>query len=166
MSRADVVHPSVAVPVLVLTLLLIVADSNNGAKANPVLNHENQLRNKLNQIDRDGKDKPSYIVSHSKSLTNFGEQHSYGVSNDKSDEIGHQNSDGSRAKRHLDFNIDADHEEGIGTDLVATVSATLYKSANGDTRVDGTARYSQHFGDYSGHGNAKVGGSLHLSHNY
>lgn len=65
--------------------------------------------------------------------------------------------------RELDINIDADHEEGVGTDLTASATANLYKTGN--TRVDGTIRYSQHFSDFNGYGNARVGGSIHLNHN-
>lgn len=157
-------HPStisMAATVLVLLLtLLIVADNNgNGAKANPVLDHENQLRNKFNQIDREGDHKPcGYTLNRSKSLTDFGKR--------SNDETGRRQYSGGRAKRQFDFNIDADHEEGVGTDVVASATANLYKSVSGETRLDGTARYSQHFGDYSGHGKAKVGGSLRFSHKY
>lgn len=69
-----------------------------------------------------------------------------------------------RTKRQFDLNIDAEHEEGIGTDLTAIASLNLYKSEN--TRIDGTAKYSQHFSDFNGYGKAKIGGSIHLTHNY
>lgn len=72
----------------------------------------------------------------------------------------------NRSKRQFDLTVDADHEEGIGTDLAASLNANLYKSDDGDTRLDGTARYTQHFSDYGAHGKAKVGVTLHLSHNY
>lgn len=157
MSSSHLSIVSIATLVLFFTLS-IVAKNIAGANAKPVLNHENQLRNKLNQIDREGDDKhySTTVVNHrSKSLTNFGEQ-SYG---------GHRRHNGGRAKRQFDFNIDADHEEGAGTDVVASATATLYKSVSGETRLDGTARYSQHIG-YSGYGKAKVGGSLHFRHHY
>lgn len=146
---------------LIFFALLIVDAHNRGAKANPVLNHENQLRNKLNQIDREGEDKHT-TVNCSQSLANFGKQ-SYGVN---SGAVGRHQHNGGRVKRQFDVDIDADHEEGVGTDVVASVTANLYKSVSGETRLDGTARYSQHFGDYPGHGKAKVGGSLHFSHKY
>lgn len=74
------------------------------------------------------------------------------------------NSQLTREKRQIDFNIDAEHEEGIGTDLTASASLNLYKSEN--TRIDGTARYSQHFSEFNGYGKAKIGASIHLTHNY
>lgn len=164
---------SIAVVFVLFSTLLIVADEKNGAKAFPVLNHENQLRHKLNQIDREDEDKHRTTVNGLKSLTNFG-KHSYGVSDSISsssrhssnnNDVHHRNS-GGRAKRQFDFDINADHEEGVGTDIVALATANLYKSVSGETRLDGKARYSQHFDDYSGYGKAKVGGSLHFSHNY
>lgn len=66
----------------------------------------------------------------------------------------------NRWKREFEFNIDADHEEGVGTDLVATLNANLYKTGN--TRLDATARYSKHYSDYGTNGNARYGGSLHF----
>lgn len=69
-----------------------------------------------------------------------------------------------RPKRQFDFTIDADHEDGLGTNLMASASVNLFKNDN--TRLDGTARYSQQFSEFSGHGKAKIGGSLHFSHNY
>lgn len=66
----------------------------------------------------------------------------------------------NRWKREFTFNIDADHEEGVGTDLVATLNANLYKTGN--TRLDATARYSKHYNDYGTNGNARYGGSLHF----
>lgn len=146
---------------VIIFALLIVAVQNNGAKANPVLSHENQLRNKLNQIDREGDDKHT-TVNRLQSATNFG-KHSYGVNGGQ---IGRRQNNEGRVKRQFDVDIDADHEEGVGTDVVVSVTANLYKSVSGETRLDGTARYSQHFDDYSGHGKAKVGGSLHFSHKH
>lgn len=70
----------------------------------------------------------------------------------------------ARPKRQFDFTIDADHEDGLGTNLMASASVNLFKNQN--TRLDGTARYSQQFSEFSGHGKAKIGGSLHFSHNY
>lgn len=71
-----------------------------------------------------------------------------------------------RVRRQLDFDVTAEHEEGIGTDLSALISATLYKSDDGRTRLSGTAKYSQYFSDATGPGKSKLGGSLHLSHSY
>lgn len=70
----------------------------------------------------------------------------------------------SRSKRQFDFTIDADHEDGLGTDLMASAQMNLFKTDR--SRLDGTARYSQHFSDFAGHGKAKIGGSLHFSHQY
>lgn len=154
---------SIAALVLFFTLS-IVAKNNAGANAKPVLNYENQLRNKLNQIDREG-DETHYsttVVNHrSKSLTNFGEQ-SYGLSNESG---GQRQHDGGRAKRELDLNIGADHIEGAGTDVTASVSATLYRSVSGETRLDGSAQYRQHIGD-SDYGKAQLGGALRFRHRY
>lgn len=73
-----------------------------------------------------------------------------------------QNNKKLRPKRQFDFLLDADHEDGTGTNVLASASVNLYKSEN--TRLDGTARYSQRFNDFGAHGKAKVGGSIHLHH--
>lgn len=69
-----------------------------------------------------------------------------------------------RRRRQFDFTIDADHEDGLGTDLMAAATANLYKDER--TRLDATARYKQHFSEMAGPGKAKIGGSLHFSHQY
>lgn len=70
----------------------------------------------------------------------------------------------TRQKRQFDFTIDADHEDGLGTNLMASASANLFK--NDRSRLDATARYRQHFSDVAGPGKSKIGGSLHFSHQY
>lgn len=69
-----------------------------------------------------------------------------------------------RWRRQIEFNIDADHEEGVGTDLVASANVNLYKT--GSTRLDATARYSKHYSDYGPNGKTRYGGSLHFIQNY
>lgn len=69
-------------------------------------------------------------------------------------------------KRQLDFNIDASHEDGFGTDLGAQANANIWKSIDGSMRLDGSAKYSQHFDEFNGNGKARYGGSLHFSVNY
>lgn len=69
-------------------------------------------------------------------------------------------------KRQLDFNLDAEHEDGMGTDFAAAANANIWKSFDGSMRLDGTAKYSQHFDEFNGNGKAKYGGSLHFSVNY
>lgn len=143
---------------VLLTVLLIVTES--GIEAHPVLNHENELRSKFNSINCDSS-VHKFNANQSKSSANLGKH-----TCDESDDTIGERYGGNRIKRQLDFNIDADHEEGAGTDIVASATAVLYKSVDGDTRLDGTARYSQHFSDYSGNGKAKFGGSLHFSHRH
>lgn len=69
-------------------------------------------------------------------------------------------------KRQLDFTIDASHEDGFGTDLAAQTNANIWKSIDGSMRLDGSAKYSQHFDEFNGNGKARYGGSLHFSVNY
>lgn len=71
-----------------------------------------------------------------------------------------------RPKRQIDFTLDADHEEGIGTDFSAATSLNLWRSQDGNSRLDGHARYSQTFGVDSKAGNRKFGGGIHFTHNY
>lgn len=140
----------------IFVLLIIIVDkNNNGVEGKPVLNYDNHLHTKFNEIYREGFEKNS-TTNRSRNFKKY-VKYSYGISN------GGQQI-GGRVKRQFDFNIDADYEAGVGTDVVASASANLYKSYSGEIRVDGTARYSQHFRDYAGHGKAKIGGSLHFSH--
>lgn len=129
---------------IVILILLII--ENSVVNTIPVLNYENDIKSKSNNLHHDKSDYGKNLEA--KHLTSDRQQYQY------------------RWKRQLDFKIDADHEEGIGTDVSGSVSVNLYKSLSGDTRLDGGARYSQHFSDFDGHGKAKIGGSLHFSHNY
>ncbi|XP_031629802.1 uncharacterized protein LOC116344994 [Contarinia nasturtii] len=60
-----------------------------------------------------------------------------------------------RVKREVEFNLDADHEEGMGTDLAATLNFNIIKTEN--TRLDVSARYSKHFSDYGANGGKPSG---------
>lgn len=151
-------------------LILIVGNRNSksGATAQPVSNYETQLRNRLNQIDRRDEYKQNdrgTVNRVARPMTARTNCVKYLCNGDGLNQL-RLRQNVVRAKRQFDFNIDADHEEGVGTDVVASINANLYKSMSGETRLDGTARYSQHFGDYAGYGKTKFGGSLHLIHNY
>lgn len=71
-----------------------------------------------------------------------------------------------RASRQLDLNLGANHEKDEGTDVFAELKAQLWESANKKTRIQGSAEYSQHFGGFRGDGNAKIGGSINVRHEY
>lgn len=71
-----------------------------------------------------------------------------------------------RIRRQLDLNLSVDHEEDTGTDITAAIEANLWKSEDGKSRIDGTAKYEQHFDEYGQNGKSKVGGSIHFIHNY
>lgn len=71
-----------------------------------------------------------------------------------------------RIKRQLDFDLSVDHEEDIGTDITAAISANIWKSVDGKSRLDGNARYNQHFDEFGHNGKPKIGGNIHFVHNY
>uniref|UniRef100_A0A336MNS2 CSON003561 protein n=1 Tax=Culicoides sonorensis TaxID=179676 RepID=A0A336MNS2_CULSO len=72
----------------------------------------------------------------------------------------------NRKVRQLDLNFGADHEKNVGTDVFAELKAQLWESANGKTRIDGSASYNQHFSRFGEDGNAKIGGAIHVHHDY
>uniref|UniRef100_A0A2M4AN59 Putative attacin n=1 Tax=Anopheles triannulatus TaxID=58253 RepID=A0A2M4AN59_9DIPT len=59
---------------------------------------------------------------------------------------------GHRLKRQFSLNFGATHEDGYGTDVNAEALANLWKSASGNTKLDGSASYMQHFGGVAGDG--------------
>lgn len=71
-----------------------------------------------------------------------------------------------RIKRQLDINLSVDHEEDTGTDITAAIEANIWKSMDGNTRLDGNARYQQHIDEFGQNGKSRVGGSIHFIHNY
>uniref|UniRef100_A0A2M4C3Y6 Putative attacin n=1 Tax=Anopheles marajoara TaxID=58244 RepID=A0A2M4C3Y6_9DIPT len=73
---------------------------------------------------------------------------------------------GHRLKRQFSLNFGATHEDGYGTDVNAEAIANLWKSASGNTKLDGSATYMQHFGGVGGDGKARISGNLLFSHNY
>lgn len=71
-----------------------------------------------------------------------------------------------RIKRQLDFDLSVDHEEDIGTDITAAINANIWQSVDGKSRLDGSAKYNQHFDEFGHTGKAKIGGNIHFVHNY
>ncbi|XP_050075966.1 uncharacterized protein LOC126563374 [Anopheles maculipalpis] len=71
-----------------------------------------------------------------------------------------------RHKRQFSLNFGATHEDGYGTDVNAEAIASLWKSQSGNTKLDGSASYTQHFGGLSGDGKARISGLLTFSHGY
>ncbi|XP_052860039.1 uncharacterized protein LOC128267272 isoform X1 [Anopheles cruzii] len=71
-----------------------------------------------------------------------------------------------RFKRQFSLNFGATHEDGYGTDVNAEALANLWRSQSGNTKVDGSATYTQHFGGVAGDGKARISGLLTFSHNY
>uniref|UniRef100_A0A9I3ED69 Attacin_C domain-containing protein n=1 Tax=Anopheles dirus TaxID=7168 RepID=A0A9I3ED69_9DIPT len=57
-----------------------------------------------------------------------------------------------RYKRQFSLNLGATYEDGYGTDVNAEAIASLWKSQSGNTKLDGSASYNQHFGGLSGDG--------------
>lgn len=138
MNRLSVAN---RITLMIFSILLIVLKVN----AMPELYHANHIRHQLNAIE----------YNNEFSGKNLKEKH---LASDRQQY--------HRIKRQFDFSVEADHEDGIGTDILAEASANLYKSISGETRLDATARYSQHFSESSSYGKAKIGGSLHFKHNY
>ncbi|XP_062542857.1 uncharacterized protein LOC134210679 [Armigeres subalbatus] len=58
----------------------------------------------------------------------------------------------SRVKRQFSMNFGATHQQDEGTDVTAEAIARLWRSRSGNTEVQGTASYNQHFGGYNGDG--------------
>jgi hypothetical protein len=71
-----------------------------------------------------------------------------------------------RKKRQFDFSLGANHEEGIGTNLNLESRANLWRSKSGNTKLDGSASWSKHFGSYGSNGRGKYSAILNFSHNY
>ncbi|KFB35599.1 AGAP005620-PA-like protein [Anopheles sinensis] len=71
-----------------------------------------------------------------------------------------------RIKRQFSLNLGATHEDGYGTDVNAEAIASLWKSTSGNTKLDGSATYTQHFGGMAGDGKPRISGLLSFSHNY
>lgn len=69
-----------------------------------------------------------------------------------------------RVKRQLDAKVDASYDEEAGGEISAEIVAGLWKSKNGDARLDGTATYSQRFNHYTGNGRPRIAASFHYSH--
>uniref|UniRef100_U5ENE9 Putative attacin n=1 Tax=Corethrella appendiculata TaxID=1370023 RepID=U5ENE9_9DIPT len=102
-------------------------------------------------------------------LINYSEEKVYVLQNSEKflvDNVKNFNQNIQRKKRQFNINIEANHEEGYGTDFKAEAIASIWKSKNGNTRIDGHATYSKHFGGYSGNGKSKFGGMITFSHNW
>lgn len=70
-----------------------------------------------------------------------------------------------RPKRQIDFSVQADHDDKVGTDLIVEAMAKLWRSKTGNTQVDGTAKVIHQA--YTGaQGNTKYSGKLHVHHDW
>lgn len=77
-----------------------------------------------------------------------------------------QENEAKRVKRQFSLNFGATHQQDEGTDVTGEAIARLWRSQSGNTEVQGSASYSQHFGGFAGDGKARIGGMLTLTHNY
>uniref|UniRef100_B8RJ31 Attacin C-terminal domain-containing protein n=1 Tax=Culex tarsalis TaxID=7177 RepID=B8RJ31_CULTA len=77
-----------------------------------------------------------------------------------------ENETGARVKRQFSLNFGATHQQDEGTDVTGEAIARLWRSQSGNTEVQGSASYNQHFGGFAGDGKARIGGMLTLTHNY
>uniref|UniRef100_A0A8D8AHW9 (northern house mosquito) hypothetical protein n=1 Tax=Culex pipiens TaxID=7175 RepID=A0A8D8AHW9_CULPI len=73
---------------------------------------------------------------------------------------------GTRVKRQFSLNFGATHQQDEGTDVTGEAIARLWRSQSGNTEVQGSVSYNQHFGGFAGDGKARIGGMLTLTHNY
>lgn len=112
--------------------------------ANPIVDHGNYIRTKSNNL----------IENVNNGVDAIPTSKVYG----KGSPVKH-----NRFKRQFEFAVDADYEDDLGTDLMATAHPNVYKTEK--TRVDATARYPKHLNSYGDHGKAKFGGSLSVAHN-
>lgn len=62
--------------------------------------------------------------------------------------------------------VDVYHVRGFGTDVNAQAGANLWKSRDGNTRLDATANYGKHFGGPYGNSKANYGGFLNFEHRF
>ncbi|KAL5293175.1 hypothetical protein ACFFRR_011756 [Megaselia abdita] len=70
-----------------------------------------------------------------------------------------------RPKRQIDFSVQADHDDKVGTDLIVEAMAKLWRSKTGNTQIDGTAKVVHQA--YTGaQGNTKYSGKLHVHHDW
>lgn len=58
----------------------------------------------------------------------------------------------NRVKRQFSLNFGATHQQNDGTDVTAEAIARLWRSRSGNTEVQGSASYNQHFGGFEGDG--------------
>lgn len=72
--------------------------------------------------------------------------------------------DYERVKRQFDAKVDASYDEEAGAEISAEIVGGLWKSKNGDARLDGTATYSQRFNHYTGNGRPRIAASFLYSH--
>lgn len=113
--------------------------------AQPVIDHGNYIRTKSNHLSA--------------------QHRNNGIETNPSKVYGKGSDDVKRPrrwKREYELNIEAEHEDNTGTDLMATLQYNLYSTEH--TRVDVSARYSQHIGDDGAYGNARYGGKLSIIH--
>ncbi|XP_045460543.1 attacin-B-like [Harmonia axyridis] len=64
------------------------------------------------------------------------------------------------------INLGASNTRGFGTDFSATGNANLWRSNDGNTRVDAYANYDRHYGGPWGTGRPNYGGGLQFSHRF
>lgn len=62
--------------------------------------------------------------------------------------------------------VNANHAHRFGTDVGASGNANLWKSNNGNSRLDGTANYNQHFGGPTGRSRPNFGAGLNFNHRF
>lgn len=62
--------------------------------------------------------------------------------------------------------VDVNHIRGLGTDVTASAGANLWKSRDGNTRLDATGQYGQHFGGPFGKSKPNYGGFLNFEHRF
>lgn len=106
------------------------------------IDHENHIRSKSNHLVENNKN---------------------GVTDNFIEKVIEKINSKHRWKRTVEFDIDADHEEGKGTDVAAQFRLNVVNWK--DTRLDVSARYSKHYSDYGPDGKTKIGGSLHFIKN-
>ncbi|XP_038121250.1 uncharacterized protein LOC6040212 isoform X2 [Culex quinquefasciatus] len=58
----------------------------------------------------------------------------------------------TRVKRQFSLNFGATHQQDEGTDVTGEAIARLWRSQSGNTEVQGSASYNQHFGGFAGDG--------------
>lgn len=136
---------------VLLVLMCICVLLTSCVSANPILTHHREPASNTN-----------HLYDHQ---DNKGNKYSVAVAAASSGSTSVKYNYNKRDRRQLDVNVEANYDEEInGAEISAEITGNLWRSQNGDARLDGTAKYEQRFNHYTGNGMPKIGASFHYRH--